>query len=77
MVVEQQKGAISYKELLPKFPVAVIVGNETYGISQKVLKVADIIVELPMLGVNRSLNVMVSAGIILYKIIEKLQKDLL
>ena len=32
---------------------------------------ADGIVELPMFGVNISLNVMVSLGIVLYKVIEK------
>ncbi|MFZ5366494.1 MAG: TrmH family RNA methyltransferase [Patescibacteria group bacterium] len=72
--VEQKKEAISYKDLQPKFPVAVVVGNETYGISKSVLEKADVIVELPMLGINRSLNVMVSAGIILYKIVEHLKK---
>jgi len=33
---------------------------------------ADTIVELPMFGINKSLNVMVSCGIVLYKILELL-----
>lgn len=72
IAVEQHKGAISYTELAPKFPVAIVVGNETYGITQAVLKEADIIVELPMWGVNKSLNVMVTAGVVLYKVMERL-----
>ncbi len=44
IAVEQQKGAISYKDLQPKFPVAVVLGNETYGITKDVLKQADIVV---------------------------------
>lgn len=37
-----------------------------------VLKIADGVVELPMFGVNKSLNVMVSLGIVLYEVIKKL-----
>jgi len=40
-------------------------------VSKEVLKMADAIVEIPMFGVNKSLNVMVSLGIVLYKVIEK------
>ncbi len=72
--VEQSPKAISYS-LLPinlRFPIALVVGNETTGISKEVLSLADIIVELPMFGVNISLNVWGSAAIIAYKIIESL-----
>lgn len=54
------------------FPLAIIVGNETSGVSKEILDMADTIVELPMWGVNKSLNVMVSAGIILYEIMKHL-----
>jgi len=70
ITVEQHSKSIPLSRLKVEFPVAVVVGNETYGISKEVLKIADTIVELPMFGVNRSLNVMVSCGIVLYKIAE-------
>ena len=57
-----------------QFPLALVVGNETYGVSKEVLKVTDSIVELPMSGVNKSLNVMVTLGIVLYRVIEYLQR---
>ena len=47
-------------------------GNETYGVSKEVLDLADTIVELPMWGINTSLNVMVSCGIVLYEIMKRL-----
>jgi len=72
IAVEQDKKSISYKNFTPKFPLAIIVGNETYGIQKEILKEANLIVELPMWGVNKSLNVMVTAGIVLYKIAEYL-----
>ncbi|OIO14150.1 hypothetical protein COV53_05980 [Candidatus Gottesmanbacteria bacterium CG11_big_fil_rev_8_21_14_0_20_37_11] len=69
--VEQDRRSIGLSGLECGFPLALVVGNETYGISKEVLKEADIIVELPMYGINKSLNVMVSCGIVLYKILEK------
>ncbi|MBI2612077.1 TrmH family RNA methyltransferase [Candidatus Gottesmanbacteria bacterium] len=72
IAVEQHHKSISLKEFRPEFPVAVVVGNETFGVSKEVLNMADTIVELPMFGVNKSLNVMVSCGIVLYKIVEYL-----
>lgn len=75
IAVEQHPKSIPLASLKPKFPVAVVVGNETYGVSKEVLNMADVIVELPMFGVNKSLNVMVSCGIVLYKIVESLPKS--
>ena len=71
--VEQDERSIPYTEMKWEFPVAIVVGNETGGISKEVLDLCDAIVELPMFGVNISLNVMVSIGIVLYKILENLK----
>ncbi len=71
--IEQDKRSIPYTEMKWEFPVAVVVGNETSGVSREVLERCDAIVELPMFGVNISLNVMVSLGIVLYKIVENLK----
>ena len=50
-------------------PAAVVVGHETEGVSKEVLEMADKIVEIPMWGVNKSLNVVVSLGIVLYQLL--------
>lgn len=70
IAVEQSDTSTPIKDFKPEFPAAVVVGNETFGISRDVLQAADTIVELPMYGVNTSLNVMVSLGIVLYKAME-------
>ena len=70
VAVEQDKRSKPFYEVKYEFPLALVVGNETTGISQKVLDMADSIVELPMWGINKSLNVMVSLGIVLYKVME-------
>ena len=69
VAVEQDPRSKPYHTADYRFPIAIVVGNETTGVSKEVLDMSDIIVELPMWGVNRSLNVMVSAGIILYEIL--------
>lgn len=70
IVVEQHSKSIPLSKLAINFPVVIIVGNETYGVSKDVLNIADVIVELPMFGINKSLNVMVTLGIVLYKLVE-------
>lgn len=74
--VEQSPKSIDYKMLtsnLIKFPCAIVVGHESYGVSEDVLKESDIIVELPMLGVNKSFNVWGTAAVICYKLLEYLK----
>jgi tRNA G18 (ribose-2'-O)-methylase SpoU len=70
---EQDTASIPYTQMKVEFPVAVVVGNETYGVSKEVLKMADQIVEIPMFGVNKSLNVMVSCALVLFQIINGLR----
>ena len=72
IAVEQDKRSISYKDLNPNFPVAIIVGNETEGIEKLILDEADVIVEMPMFGINKSFNAWGSAAIIAYKVLENL-----
>jgi len=72
IVVEQNPKSIPYSKLIPSFPCAIVVGNETKGIGKDVIKMADVIVELPMLGINKSFNVWGSAAVVAYKVLESL-----
>ena len=71
IAIEQDPRSVPYDTVAYTFPVALVVGHETEGVSKEVLDMADAIVELPMWGVNVSLNVMVSLGIVLYKAMEQ------
>ncbi|MDO8661229.1 MAG: TrmH family RNA methyltransferase [Candidatus Woesearchaeota archaeon] len=73
VAVEQDAKSVKFEKFDYKLPIALIAGNETSGISEDVLKMCDVIVELPMFGINTSLNVMVSLGIVLYKVVEQTQ----
>ncbi len=74
IAIEQDPRSIAYSQLnnFLNFPCALIVGNETKGIEKEVLEEADIIVELPMLGINKSFNTWGSAAVIVYKALERL-----
>lgn len=71
VAVEQDARSIPFHKAVYAFPLAIIVGHESNGVSKEVLDMADTIVEMPMWGVNISLNVMVSCGIILYEIMKQ------
>jgi 23S rRNA (guanosine2251-2'-O)-methyltransferase len=70
IAVEQDPRSKPFHKVQYEFPIAIVVGNETTGVSREVLDMSDMIVEMPMWGVNKSLNVMVSCGIILYEILK-------
>ena len=75
VAVEQHRKSIPFVRFRPEFPLALIVGNESYGISAGTLALSDKIVELPMFGINKSLNVMVCLGIVLYKTVDYLPQN--
>jgi len=63
VALEQTKNSLLYTQFKPRFPLALVIGNEIKGVSPSVLKRADQIIHLPMLGQKESLNVAVSFGI--------------
>lgn len=70
--IEQDPRSVRYDKVEYSFPIALVVGHETSGISKEALDAADSIVEIPMWGVNKSLNVMVSLGIVLFEVTKRI-----
>lgn len=52
-------------------PTAIILGSEDKGVSSDLIRIADHLVRIPMLGEIASLNVSVSAGVIVYEAIRQ------
>lgn len=73
VAVEQSDKSVPFDKAAYKFPLALMISNETSGATEEVLDAADMIVEIPMWGINKSLNVMVSLAIVLFQAIQKLQ----
>lgn len=69
VALEQAPDSIDYRKFKPKFPLALVVGNEVTGLNKIILSYTDRIIEIPMYGKKESLNVSVSVGIALYQLI--------
>lgn len=64
--------SIPYSQFKPLRPVALIIGNESRGISQELLDLTESCIHIPMYGLNTSLNVAMATGIAAYSILENL-----
>ncbi len=54
-------------------PYCLVLGNEIEGVGQYFLQSADLIIEFPMFGKGKSLNVSVSAGIAAFELLRRKQ----
>ena len=54
----------------PRFPLALVLGNEVKGLSPQILKYCDKKISIPMYGKKESLNVAVAFGIAVYQLIK-------
>lgn len=66
VAVEQDARSVSLKGWQEPEHVSYVVGNEVDGVTKGTLDLVNVIVELPMLGSKESLNVSVTAGVVLY-----------
>lgn len=58
---------------IPVDQIALIVGSEVEGISAELLAKCDEVIEIPMIGTKKSLNVSVATGIALFAITAKIR----
>ena len=72
--VEQVEGAVMLQdlELVPGQKYALVFGHEMYGVDQQVVDLSDMAVEIPQFGTKHSLNISVSAGIVIWEVVRKL-----
>ncbi len=70
IAIEQDKNSLPYDQVKYPSPTALIIGNESTGMDKKLLKYVDQIVEIPMLGINRSLNALVAGSVVSFEAIK-------
>ena len=74
LAIEQVESAI----FLQNFKVeknkkyALVFGNEVHGVSQQAVALCDGCIEIPQLGTKHSLNISVSAGIVVWDLFKKM-----
>lgn len=71
IAVEQGTHSVDYKSVRITKPTIFIFGNEVEGVEKALLDKADVIAEIPMAGTKESLNVSVSFGIALFRMLDR------
>lgn len=73
--IEQAKGAVMLNDFRPEAgkKYAVVFGNEVDGVEQEVVNSSDVVVEIPQYGTKHSLNISVSAGIVVWDMVQKMK----
>ena len=72
--VEQAEPHVSLSEFIPSDSrkYCLVFGNEITGVSEEVIQLSDLCLEIPQSGTKHSLNISVSMGIVLWKFYELL-----
>ena len=74
LAIEQVESAIFLQnfEVKKGEKYALVFGNEVYGVSQEAVALCDGCIEIRQLGTKHSLNISVSAGIVVWDLFQKL-----
>ena len=72
--VEQAEGSTALNEfvLTPSYKIALVFGNEISGVNEALIPLMDACIEIPQFGTKHSLNIAVSAGIVIWEIFKLL-----
>ena len=72
--IEQCQGSIALQDFVtaPGERYAVVLGNEVKGVQQVVVDASDGAIEIPQFGTKHSLNVSVTAGMVIWEFAKKL-----
>ncbi|MGB8492463.1 MAG: RNA methyltransferase [Bacteroidales bacterium] len=76
IAVEQTEGSVSLQNFIPQMGLkyALVFGHEVNGVSQEVIDLSDVCIEIPQFGTKHSFNIVVSAGIVLWELNKSLTK---
>lgn len=68
LAVEQAENAMELQHFQPmeSKKYAMVLGNEVKGVAQDVVDVCDHVIEIPQFGTKHSLNIAVSAGVVIW-----------
>ena len=73
--IEQAENAVMLQDFMPQpdTTYALVLGNEVKGVSQEVVDASDVVIEIPQYGTKHSLNISVSAGVVVWDLFSKLR----
>jgi len=61
-------------EIDSKQKIALVFGNEVNGVDQKIVSMSDTVLEIPQFGTKHSLNIAVSAGMVIWDLFNQLKR---
>lgn len=75
LAIEQVESAIFLQDFVVEKDkkYALVFGNEVFGVSQEAVAICDGCIEIPQLGTKHSLNISVSAGIVVWDLFQKMK----
>jgi len=75
LAIEQVESAVFLQdfEVEKDKKYALVFGNEVFGVSQEAVAICDGCIEIPQLGTKHSLNISVSAGIVVWDLFQKMK----
>ncbi|MBO3699888.1 RNA methyltransferase [Roseivirga sp. E12] len=75
MAVEQVEDSISLEAFEPvaNQKLAIVFGNEVFGVEEEIVAYADGCIEIPQFGTKHSLNISVSIGVVLWDLVSKMK----
>jgi tRNA G18 (ribose-2'-O)-methylase SpoU len=78
LAIEQVESAVFLQnfEIQKGKKYALVFGNEVHGVSQEAVALCDGCIEIPQLGTKHSLNIAVSAGIVVWDLFQKMKWNL-
>ncbi|MDG5491537.1 TrmH family RNA methyltransferase [Psychroserpens sp. SPM9] len=73
--ITTQSTALTHYTFPKNTPIALVIGDENFGVSQEVLKSSDAVIHIDMYGQNSSMNVVQATSITLYEITKQLKSN--
>lgn len=75
LAIEQVESAVFLQDFKtePAKKYALVFGNEVFGVSQNAVEACDGCIEIPQLGTKHSLNISVTAGIVVWDLFSKMK----
>ena len=73
-LIEQTDNSIMLDQFQyqPQDKIAIVLGNEVFGVDEKLLSLCDGVIEIPQYGTKHSFNVTIAGGIVIWEMVKQM-----
>ena len=73
-LIEQTDNSIMLDQFQyqPQDKIAIVLGNEVFGVDEKLLPLCDGVIEIPQYGTKHSFNVTIAGGIVIWEMVRQM-----